>query len=566
MKLVCEKPAWRSRQFDRVGSASVATALVVGLVMFSPTAFARPGRAARERPCAEARHVPSAFDLPVARERFAWSSPLGQRNDLYAAKGTSDGRQIWAVGAMGTILSLRGADATLEESGTDAALYDLWVVAENDIWIVGERGTILHGDGKRWSAVRSGTKHALFSIGGRSARDLWIGGGDGPVLHRKGNRWRLVPVPTKGPITTVTDCAGRAVCALTLASSLPHIDRTNRPCRDPEGDCPQDEPMEPEGDRILRWSNGRWSATHFFGGYQVGRAVSTRAGFWATTEGQLWVSRAGGDEGQLVVLPKDTGMIWPLGLWAGSEDDGWVVGERCTQSGPSSSFQCDSGAIWRFDGRSASLRFEAPAAPLLAVWAWSKTGAIAVGKFGTVMRFDGDYWTAVSKSVTDSDLPGRTAVAAPAVAPPMPGLSATDRTACTWAADANSVWVAATSGENVKVARWDGKAWSPTVSFGLGLPRRFFSSDTWDVSYLWPMTASESRQVALWGTSASDVWLAGRNGIVLRFDGKRWQRVATPTRTPLSGLDGTQEHVVAVGAQGTRLELHRQPPARPAAK
>jgi hypothetical protein len=57
--------------------------------------------------------------------------------------------------------------------------------------------------------------------------------------------------------------------------------------------------------------------------------------------------------------------------------------------------------------------------------------------------------------------------------------------------------------------------------------------------------------------AADDVWLAGPNGIVLRFDGDRWRRVVTPTRYPLFGLGGTRDHVVAAGAAGTILELAR---------
>ena len=145
-----------------------------------------------------ANHPTNAFDLPLAPARFAWSSPLAQRNDLYGVKGTPDGAHIWAVGAAGTVLSLHGKDAALEATGTEHDLYDLWVVAKDDVWIVGERGTILHGNGKTWSRVQSGTTQALHSIWGRDAHDLWIGGGGGIVLRREGDRWRTVPLSDEG--------------------------------------------------------------------------------------------------------------------------------------------------------------------------------------------------------------------------------------------------------------------------------------------------------------------------------------------------------------------------------
>ena len=105
--------------------------------------------------------------------------------------------------------------------------------------------------------------------------------------------------------------------------------------------------------------------------------------------------------------------------------------------------------------------------------------------------------------------------------------------------------------------RWDGARWLPSASFRLDQ-----RPTTSDAPNLWPPAVIQSDQVALWGTSATDVWLAGPNGIVLRFDGSRWLRVATPTRYPLFGLGGTQQRVVAVGAAGTVLQLDLQAPAR----
>ena len=659
---------------------------------------------------AKTRRAPSAFDLPVAAERFDWPGPLAQRNDLYAVRGSPDGRSIWAVGATGTVLSLRGTNATLEAAGTDADLYDLWVAAADDVWIVGARGTILHGDGKRWSAVRSGTKQPLYSIWGRSAQDLWIGGGGGTILHREANRWRAVPVSTKGPIASVVGCERDAICALTLANRLPSIDRSNAPCDDPDG-CAADEPQEPLGDRILRWSDGRWSPMPSYGGVSPERMISAGPAFWLIHQDLLSSVRAGKTDLRPVLLPKDTETIGLNGAWAGGEDDGWLVGERCTQERPGADERCDRGAIWRVTRSVASLRSEAPATLLFGVWAWSKTGAIAVGRHGTIVRFDGETWTAVSKPVTDVDLRGvwsvstavdknklgpvgvrasddhtralaaslivpgdriawglpkaggvvalprirseaevwligdcqalrardrgwvtyltrdceaRTATrevlgldsgevwitpgyaaavsvshwngrtwaplpspsrAPPAdvwasasddvwlvggrdvvrwdghklaaVAPP-PGLEASDQLTSVWGADAKTVWVAATDGAEVKLARWDGERWAPPVSFGLALPRRWVLPDSAaDLSP--PRFIEQSRLVALWGTSSADIWLAGPNGIVLRFDGDRWQRVGTPTRHPLFGLGGTPDHVVAVGASGTILELDRRP-------
>ncbi len=683
---------------------AVLAAAIPGVVA-TPPAPAAP---------AAGKRIPSAFDLPVAPVRFAWPSPLAQRNDLYAVKGTPDGARIWAVGATGTVLSLHGADARVETTGTTMDLYDLWVAAPNDIWIVGARGMILHGDGRRWSPVRSGTKHALFAIWGRSADDLWIGGDGGTLLHRDGKGWQTVPTPTKGAIAGVVGCGKDEVCALTLASLLPNVDTSNRPCRDPDGDCPTDEPQEPAGSRILRWDGKQWRPNAVAASFDARRLVAAGGTLWVMEDARVAPVRDGKSE-ESAYLPKDkdTDGVHVAGVWAGSETDGWLVGTRCTQERPPvGPFTCNRGAIWRFDGRAATLRNEAPPGPLLAVWAWSKRGAIAVGERGTIVRFDGTAWTPLGRPVTDVDLrgvvtvpvtpapgvpgplarsvkdpaPPTATVSLPGTSPPnwalprpsgppptatstasvdiwlvadcealrasgkawdtffppsceagaatrrvlalepgevwmlppwtsssgmlwpdhwdgrawtnvrspsaafpkdlwgsraddvwivggrdavhwdgraltapaaLPGIDAADELTALWGSDASNVWAAARAfgGTGVKLLRWDGAHWQAAGSFDLAPPRRDRPVAPYSEYGLWPHRALEPRQLVLWGTSASDVWLGGPNGIVLRFDGSRWWRVPTPTRDPIEGLGGTANRVVAVGAAGMILEL-----------
>jgi hypothetical protein len=74
-----------------LANATIIEHLVLALVAISPPALGQ--------------RTASAFDLPVASERFDWTSPLAQRNDLFAVRGTADGRRIWTVGATGTIIS-----------------------------------------------------------------------------------------------------------------------------------------------------------------------------------------------------------------------------------------------------------------------------------------------------------------------------------------------------------------------------------------------------------------------------------------------------------------------------
>ena len=115
------------------------------------------------------------------------------------------------------------------------------------------------------------------------------------------------------------------------------------------------------------------------------------------------------------------------------------------------------------------------------------------------------------------------------------------------------MWAAAISGDGVKLLRFDGSRWRFDTAFRLSTPRRLMSTDQWLVVNIWSMRKAESRTVALWGTSASDVWLAGPNGVVLRYDGTRWSRVRTPTRAGLLTIGGTGARVIAAGMAGVVL-------------
>ena len=120
-------------------------------------------------------------------------------------------------------------------------------------------------------------------------------------------------------------------------------------------------------------------------------------------------------------------------------------------------------------------------------------------------------------------------------------------------AGANDIWAAAISGSGVKLMHFDGLRWQFSTAFRLDTPRRLLSTGVWLVANIWSTRNAESRTVVLWGTSASDVWLAGPNGVVLRYDGARWSRVYTPTRAGLLTIGGAGGRVIADGRAGVIL-------------
>ncbi len=61
----------------------------------------------------------------------------------------------------------------------------------------------------------------------------------------------------------------------------------------------------------------------------------------------------------------------------------------------------------------------------------------------------------------------------------------------------------------------------------------------------------------VWGRSSDDVYVVGRSGTILHFDGERWERVPTESQRPLFTVHGEGDLVVASGgfADGVLLEL-----------
>jgi hypothetical protein len=187
-------------------------------------------------------------------------------------------------------------------------------------------------------------------------------------------------------------------------------------------------------------------------------------------------------------------------------------------------------------------------ADLHAVWGASASDIFAVGAGGIILRYDGSGWTAV---------PSGTTVNLVAVH----GRSATE----VYAAGGNTV------------LRFDGTSWAPSAApppkaslrgvwagasealFGAGygvngggaLLSRAGSSEPWKVVETPAPTIIE----AVWGSSASDIFAVGQRGIIVHYDGSRWQRMEHPAKSEnFSGVWGASPQDVYV--VGRRATLH----------
>jgi hypothetical protein len=106
-----------------------------------------------------------------------------------------------------------------------------------------------------------------------------------------------------------------------------------------------------------------------------------------------------------------------------------------------------------------------------------------------------------------------------------------------WGASEDEVWAVGGSplgdGENDVILRFDGQAWELVPS-----------PEPLNVAYF-----------KVWGSARDDVFIVGQTGVSLHYDGVKWQRVMTGTRSTLLTVTGqSKSDVWAVGGPPAALE------------
>lgn len=136
------------------------------------------------------------------------------------------------------------------------------------------------------------------------------------------------------------------------------------------------------------------------------------------------------------------------------------------------------------------------------VWGTGPANVYAVGKAGTILRYDGSSWTRQNASTIDDIW-------------------------AVWGSGPNDVFVV---GANGKVFRSDGTSWSAMTP-------------------VTPVTLT-----GVWGASPTDVWAVGYRGTILHYDGTGWSVATSPTIEDLNDVWGSAPgDVWAVGTQETIL-------------
>ncbi len=323
-----------------------------------------------------------------------------------------------------------------------------FVRTAQDAWAVGDAGTILRFDGAAWEGWRSGTSAGLSGVWASGPADAWAVGRAGILLHFDGTAWAPVKVATDRDLNGVWG-SGAGDVWIVGDSFAAHFDGAAWT------------PSTGSGDLRAVWGSGPGNV------FAVGKGVIQR---WT---GSRWTVF---DRG----VPRQAIFHDVFGAGSGV----WIVGA--------------GGVILSFDGESLWNSVSDPTVTkdLYAIWGSGPDDVWIAGQGGTLMPLGG-------KPIAVS-------------APDLFGLSGAPGGGPMLAVGAGGAILArqgdAWPAQNSKAQSPPSHGWAagPTDLFGVdGVSLERWAAGKW--SAIWSRGAGLAVN-ALWGSSASDVWIAAEAG------------------------------------------------------
>jgi len=305
------------------------------------------------------------------------------------------------------------------------------------------------------------------------------------------------------------------------------------------------------GDTIIRWNGVSWTGPLVppTAGitYESVHMVPPNDGWIVGTLGPVESTFIRWSGVSWTLLSTNVPTAVPLnGVFMLSGSEGWAVG--------------DGGTIAKWDGSRWNAVTQPVSTALNGVWMASSTDGWTVGAGGRIIRYDGVYWNlyqTLPTGVTLNSVHG---------------------------ADASNVWAVGDDPDGalptpVTVEKWNGASWTaitagvPTASGNLtavfasnptfimagggdgvsaGLFIRSNDGSTFGaIPSPWP---APTTAYGIWMLGTSDGWAVGSSGRIARWNGATWASETTPTGNPLYDVHAlSSTNVWAVGALGTIL-------------
>jgi trimeric autotransporter adhesin len=392
--------------------------------------------------------------------------------------------------------------------GSPFGVEAMWGSSATQIFGVGQR--ILQFDGTAWTEMTNPVSDRLRAVWGSGASSVYAVGQNGRILRFNGTAWTTMTSPTTANLVGVSGVGDTLVFAVGEDGSVLRYDGTLWSvfvAPNPNRSFTSIRMISPTiGYATSTEGVHRWNGTSWaLDGTFPGTAIARAV--WATSPTHVVVV------GSFGMLHRFDGTSW-------STPTRRAAGEFSQLTGVGTATFAFAGATAvRIEGGTTSLLYSAP--ELRSVWAFDADHALAVGHDGAVFRYRNGSWTSESigsfANLSDVWAAGPNAVFAVGVDPISQAPVAYRHDGATWSAlpapsgtFPNTIWgTSATNifvaGGNQNVLRFDGSAWTTVATIG-------------------PVGAS-----AIWGTGPSDVLMVGSSGYVARFDGVG---VVTPLATP----------------------------------
>ncbi|MBU1433218.1 hypothetical protein KKF91_22015, partial [Myxococcota bacterium] len=230
---------------------------------------------------------------------------------------------------------------------------------------------------------------------------------------------------------------------------------------------------------------------------------------------------------------------WLSGIHAFADDDVWAVG--------------DVGTVLRWDGEAWSALDTGSREHLFGIWGSGPDDVWVSGAGGALLHYDGASWSGQA------------------------GESFAEALRAIWGSDPNNIWV---GGDEGAMRRFDGETWTPVPFPGRGTVHDIWGSgpdDVWAVGGIdtcspcvtrWFIAHFDGEAWSLHDHGQSDglggfmltgiagsapdhVITVGRDGVAWRFDGGAWLAERSDSGLELSGVEVTPDgSAIAVGSRG----------------
>ncbi len=218
-------------------------------------------------------------------------------------------------------------------------------------------------------------------------------------------------------------------------------------------------------------------------------------GVWGFDANNVWAS---GDDGTILFFD---GSSWSVQRENSAQTfvrDGWAAS-------PTNAFALLGGSVLRYNGSSWTTSTTTAASTLWDIEGSSGSNVYAVGSDRTVVRFNGTTWSTIT--------------------PPSSVASTVDFRGL-WL-NGTELWVAGDSGT---VARYNG-------------------GTSWSVF----STPSTTTLLDIWGTSSTNIYAAGINGTLWRYDGSGWAEIDTGVSDNVLAIDGLSDGSFWVTTNGAQI-------------